>query len=453
MRKFLVLFFLFASLLIVPESFSKEVASSNLDGDSTTQKLANTFGTDLTKKSKDIKLKYKAGKGLEFKGGDAFKLKIGGRMQFRFDSADKNQEKRGSTSSDGSEGVSHDFQTRRFQLAFSGYAYSPNIFYKYVICSDKNGTGCAGADGIGIEDAYFGYKAGKVLKVTVGQMKIPHTLEEQTSSSSLTFVDRSSKHLTFERDHGIKLEAMMPNNKFKVIGFLGAGLGGNNSRASSAADVWDKIYVTRAELTPFGKMKYGQADLKKTDKLKVRIGASQLWWNDLNVNYTGSAFKEEDGSTSLDHAGKLDDRISDIASAYSKNGKTQLTGVTYLDVTSRTYDAGFKYKGLAGEAEYTTLTGHESILGNGSESLDWTRLQANYHITNGWVAGYRYGVRDNSDQQNDKIFEHTYQISKYFVGHNLKINVDYGYINEEQTTAGADDKQTRTFRIQAQLKF
>ena len=451
MRKFLVLFFLFASLLIVPESFSKEVASSNLDGDSTTQKLVNTFGTDLTTKSKDIKLKYKAGKGLEFKGGDAFKLKIGGRMQFRFDSADKNQEKRGSTSSDGSEGVSHDFQTRRFQLAFSGYAYSPDIFYKYVLCSDKNGTSCAGASGIGIEDAYFGYKAGKVLKVTVGQMKIPHTLEEQTSSSSLTFVDRSSKHLTFERDHGIKLEATMPNKKFKVIGFLGAGLGGNNARGSSHADVWDKIYVTRAELTPFGKMKYGQADLKKSDKLKVRLGASQLWWNGLNVNYTGSAFKEEDGSTALDHAGKLDDRIKDIATAYSKNGKTQLTGVTYLDVTSRTYDAGFKYKGLSGEFEHTTLTGDESILGNGKESLDWTRIQGNYHITNGWVAGYRYGVRDNSDQTKDKIFEHTYQVSKYFVGHNLKINADYGHINEEQTTG--DDKQTRTFRIQAQLKF
>ena len=55
MRKFLVLFFLFTSLLIVPESFSKEVASSNLDGDSTTQKLVNTFGSDLTKESKDIK--------------------------------------------------------------------------------------------------------------------------------------------------------------------------------------------------------------------------------------------------------------------------------------------------------------------------------------------------------------------------------------------------------------
>ena len=92
-------------------------------------------------------------------------------------------------------------------------------------------------------------------------------------------------------------------------------------------------------------------------------------------------------------------------------------------------------------------------MGNGSETLEWVRVQSNYHIKNGWVAGYRYGMRDSSDQQNDKTYEYTYQISKYFVGHNLKINADYGYINEEQATAGADDKQTRTFRIQAQLKF
>ena len=56
------------------------------------------------------------------------------------------------------------FQTRRLQLGFSGYAYSPNIFYKYVICSDKNGSDCVGADGLGIEEAYFGYKVGDVLK-------------------------------------------------------------------------------------------------------------------------------------------------------------------------------------------------------------------------------------------------------------------------------------------------
>ena len=451
MKKLSLFLFFFATILLSFNAISKEDPVSNLVEDSIGPKLVNTFDTDLATESTDIKMKYMAGEGLEFKGGDAFKFNLGARIQFRFESAEKNQEKRGATSSDGSEGTSHDFQTRRFQLSFKGYAYSPDIFYKYVICSDKNGTSCVGANGIGIEDAYFGYKAGEFLKLTVGQMKVPHTLEAQTSSSKLTFVDRSSKHLTFERDHGIKLDLSIPNNTFMLTGFLGAGLGGNNARGASQADVWDKIYVTRVEWTPFGKMKYGQADLKRSDQIKLRIGASQLWWNGLNVNYTGSDFKEEDGSTALDLSGKLDDRIKDIATAYSKNGKTQLTGITYLDITSSTYDVGFKYKGLSGEFEHTMLAGDESILGNGKESLDWTRIQGNYHIKNGWVIGYRYGVRDSSDQANDKIFEHTYQISKYFVGHNLKINADYGHINEEQILG--NDKQTKTFRVQAQLKF
>tara|TARA_Y100001936_G_scaffold69628_1_gene68647 strand:- start:2074 stop:3432 length:1359 start_codon:yes stop_codon:yes gene_type:complete len=452
MKKLSLTFFFFLIILVSFDSISKEDTVSNSLDDSITEKFVDTFGTDLVTESKDIKIKYKAGEGLEFKGGDAFKLSMGARYQFRFDSAQKNQEKRGSPSAEGSEGRSHEFQNRRFEFGFKGYVYSPDIFYKFVTCSDKNGTDCVGGgSGFAIKTAYFGYKVGENLKLTVGQMVVPHTLEELTSSSNLTFVDRSSKHLTFERDHGIKLEIAMPNEKFKAIGFLGAGLGGNNARRSDQADVWDKIYVTRFELTPFGKMKYSQADLKETDKLKLRLGASQLWWNGLNVNYTGSAFKSEDGSTPLDYGGKLDDRLKDIATAYSENGKTQLTGLTYLDVSSTTYDAGFKYRGLSGEFEHTTLSGNESILGNGKESLDWTRIQGNYYITNGWVAGYRYGVRDNSDQKKDKIFEHTYQVSKYFVGHNLKINADYGYVNEEQ--AIGDDKQTRTFRIQAQLKF
>ena len=38
-----------------------------------------------------------------------------------------------------------------------------------------------------------------MFKVTFGQMKIPFDIEEQTSSSSLEFVDRSAKRLIWER--------------------------------------------------------------------------------------------------------------------------------------------------------------------------------------------------------------------------------------------------------------
>ena len=81
MKNLSLTFFFFLSILVSFDSISKEDTVSNSLDDSITEKFVDTFGSDLTKESKDIKLKYKAGKGLEFKGGDAFKLKIGGRMQ------------------------------------------------------------------------------------------------------------------------------------------------------------------------------------------------------------------------------------------------------------------------------------------------------------------------------------------------------------------------------------
>ena len=85
MNKFFLPFFLFFSLIFISTVFSKELPEDSSSG------ILKNVTADLTKDSDDIKLKYKAGKGLEFKGGDAFKLNLGARIQFRFDSADYNQ--------------------------------------------------------------------------------------------------------------------------------------------------------------------------------------------------------------------------------------------------------------------------------------------------------------------------------------------------------------------------
>jgi hypothetical protein len=197
-------------------------------------------------------------------------------------------------------------------------------------------------------------------------------------------------------------------------------------------------------------MKKSQGDLKKTDKLQMRASTAYLSWKGIETTYSSTAFSEKVG-------GKFDDRLQDLWKTYKTyNGKASY-GLTQLDVTGWTYDAALKYKGISLEGEHTTLKGSENVLKIGDESINWLRLQGSYHIIDGWSAGYRYGKKDQSDRSNDLITEHTYMVSKYFVGHNLKINADYGYINEEQglSSAGAkqDDKQTRTFRIQAQLKF
>ena len=95
-------------------------------------------------------------------------------------------------------------------------------------------------------------------------------------------------------------------------------------------------------------------------------------------------------------------------------------------------------------------------MGKGTEELNWTRYQVSYHIRNGWVTGFRYGVLDQSDRASDEITEKTLTISKFFLGHNLKINADYGWLEEDlgpKTTVTSDQAETTTFRIQAQLKF
>ena len=160
MRNFAIICLLVASLFIAPAAFSKEVATANTDGDSATSKLSAIYGTELNTKAKDFKVSWKAGKGLTFKSGDAFKLSLGARIQARMDTWEK--------SDDTQDGRGYELGTRRFQIALKGYAYSPNIFYKYVFNSDKNGEEIAGGTkeaGLGIEDAFFGYKKG-MFKIT-----------------------------------------------------------------------------------------------------------------------------------------------------------------------------------------------------------------------------------------------------------------------------------------------
>jgi len=450
MNRFLLPFFLLFSLIFLPTGFSKDLHEDS------SSVIINNVTTDLITDSEDIKLKYKAGKGLEFKGGDAFKMNFGARIQTRFDYTKWNQEKQGSPGSttDGTTGEGADSQIRRFHVYLKGYVYSPNIFYKYVLCSDKNGSGCAGSSsGMGIEDAYIGYKFGDakepLAKLTYGQMKVPWSLEAQTSSSGLEFVDRSSKQITFERDNGLRLDGYLKNFATGTF-YFGTALGSNTQRDTSDLDINDNVYVTRLEIHPFGAMKKSQGDLKKTDKLQLTVSTAYLSWKGIETTYSSAAFSENVG-------GKFDDRLQDLWKAYKTYNGNVSYGLTQLDVTGWTYDAALKYKGIYLEGEHTTLKGSESVLKMGDESINWLRLQGSYHIIDGWSAGYRYGQRDQSDKSNDLITEHTYMISKYFVGHNLKINADYGYINEEQglSSAGAkqDDKQTRVFRIQAQLKF
>ena len=182
----------------------------------------------------------------------------------------------------------------------------------------------------------------------MGQWYLPFTVEAQTSSSNLEYVDRSANQLTFERDHQIRLE-IEPNSQIKATAALGAGLGGNKLKSNQAgegtsgdeSDGWDKVEVYRLEITPFGKMKYGQADLKKSDSVKLRFGAARLYWRDVNLKFDGDF-------DAVGSRGKFDDRLDDFETAYYKNDKNgaAFQGNSFYTMTATTFDAGIKYLSL-----------------------------------------------------------------------------------------------------------
>ena len=446
MRNFVIIYLLVASLFIGPAAFSKEVATANTDGDSAADKFATTFGSDLDTKAKDFKVSWKAGKGLTFKSGDAFKLSLGARIQARMDSWEK--------SDDTQDGRGYEFGTRRFQIALKGYAYSPNIFYKYVFNSDKNGEEIAGGTkegGLGIEDAYFGYKKG-MFKVTLGQMKVPFDSEEQTSSSSLEFVDRSAKRHIWERDHGIKFDLSPVKDQVQLTYFFGSGTGGNNTESffKQSGNTDDHIHAYRAQITPFGKYKFKQGDLKGGD-LKIRAGVAYVQWNNLSVNADYDIQNDADADYAV--KGKLDDILGKIELAMENAGMTP-AATTDLDVTAITYDFAAKMKGIAYEYNYSKLSGRDGDnAGVGKASTDFYRHQLSYTLPSGLMFGYRYAVMDESTGSNssqDKWIESTYGVSKYFAGHNLKLQADYVELVERKSGKDATDD---IYRIQMQFKF
>ena len=445
MKNLLIIYLLLTGLLLTKTSYSNEDGKANIDEGSSVQKLSDTLGTNLNKKAKDFNISWKAGKGLSFESPGEFKLSIGARIQARYDTWVK--------SDDPQDGRGNEFGTRRLQMTFAGYAYSPSIFYKYVFNSDKNGEEIAGGTkeaGLGIEDAFFGYKKG-MFKITFGQMKIPFDIEEQTSSSSLEFGDRSAKRLIWERDHGVKFDLSPIKNKVKLTYYLGSGTGGNNTESSfkQSGNTDDHIHAYRIDLTPLGKYKYKQGDLKGGD-LKIGIGAAYVTWNNLSVN---AAYEIQNDAGNDFVKGKLDDILDKLEIAFDNSGQTTAAS-TDFDVSALTYDFRAKMKGFAYEFNYSKITGKDQEnAAVGKASTDFYRHQISYTSPGGYMIGYRYSLLDESTGDNsngDNFIEQSYGVGKYFVGHNLKLQATYIDLKEEKPGDDADDD---IFMIQAQMKF
>ncbi|MGE0587834.1 MAG: porin [Cyclobacteriaceae bacterium] len=319
------------------------------------------------------------------------------------------------------------FMTRRARLKFDGFAYSPKLVYKIELAVAS--TDIAGGDSneFGntsriILDAVLKWNFAPDWELWVGQTKLPGNRERVISSQNLQFVDRSNVNSRFniDRDAGIQLH--YGKNKFAFVSSISLGDGRNI--VSNNVGGYD--YTVRGEYLPFGEFKSGGdyfgSDLSREEKPKLSIGVT--------YDYNDRAYHEQ---------GQLGDALP-----------------AQRDLETWFVDAHFKYNGWSSLLEYAHKTSPDGAAifdGNGNfvdafytgEGISW---QAGYLFKNNFELAGRYTQvsPERVTLRNDNT-QYTMGVSKYFVGHSLKIQSDVTLIKEDTR----DD--VLMTRLQVELSF
>jgi hypothetical protein len=191
-------------------------------------------------------------------------------------------------------------------------------------------------------------------------------------------------------------------------------------------------YTTRLELLPFGEFlsngEYKGSDHKREQTPKLMVAAT------FDSNQNAVKTRSNQGS-------------------YMFND----TGFYETDINTLFIDAMFKYNGFSFMGEYAHRTADNPIAINSDGSLtgdevlvgDGINLQTGYLFKNNLeVSGRFTNIKlDEKITGRNPQSQYTLGLSKYIVGHKLKIQTDLSYLSEE---AGQDGLM---FRLQLDIHF
>jgi hypothetical protein len=374
----------------------------------------------------------KFGKGLfNLVGKDStFTMKIGARMQFL---STNNW-----TIEDGSlNNPETNFSVRRARLKFNGFAFSPKLKYKIEIgLSNRDLSGASEFTSNApryILDAVVKWNFHENFELWFGQTKLPGNRERVISSGNLQQVDRSllNSRFNIDRDLGIQLRHHFNlSEKFVVKEAFSIAQG--EGRNITTGNIGGHQFTGRVEFLPFGnftsKGDYSGSDLKREKNAKLAIGVT--------YDHNNNAVKNR-----------------------SNQGSYMVTNTGFYETNINTVfiDAMFKYQGFSLMAEYAdrdagdpfaknldgTLTGDEVQVGNG------LNLQAGYLLTNDWEVSGRYtNIELDTNITGNKLEnQYTLGVSKYIVGHKLKIQSDVSYLSKGESNNGL------MYRLQFDIHF
>ncbi len=361
------------------------------------------------------------GKGLQFIAADSsFSLKFSTRFQVLYQGGE----------TPATQNWDDRFLIRRARLKFEGFAYTPKLEYKIELGLSNSDIGSDipfqtnNADNI-ILDAVAKWEMLPGLALWVGQTKLPGNRERVISSQKLQFVDRSllNSRFNIDRDAGLQLHHEHSVGQVILREIASVSMGEGRDITVNNSGGYD--YTTRFEVLPFGAFEgggdYVGSDIYREETPKLGIGAS--------FDYNDNAIRAR---------GQLGDFLSDER-----------------DLRTVFVDAMFKYRGFSSMAEYANKKATEGSVvaldteGNIEEVFvtgNAFNIQAGYLFENNWEVAGRYTTYDPTvvtglrEQQ-----QYTLGLSKYIVGHSLKVQSD---LTLQQEQNREDQFQ---FRVQFEL--
>ncbi len=319
------------------------------------------------------------------------------------------------------ESPEHNFIVRRARLKFDGFAYSPKLKYKIELGLTNRDV--SGANEFNrntpriILDAVLKWSFAKNFELWAGQTKLPGNVERVVSSANLQLINRSllNSRFNIDRDLGIQLRHksnlgghFLMKEKFSIS--QGEG------RNVTEGNIGGLQYTGRLEFLPFGKFKskgdYVQAAIKREETPKLMLG--------FTYNYNQNAVR---------------------ARGFAGNYLFRNDGSIYeTDQTTIFADAMFKYEGLSFMGEYAKRSAKDAI----AKNLDGTptgdivltgnaiNLQTGYMFESNYEIVGRYTTLD-FESETGKLPQEQYTlgVSKYVVGHKLKVQSDISYSTED----------------------
>ena len=374
----------------------------------------------------------KFGKGLfNLVGKDStYTMKVGARMQFL-----------SSNSWDINDGnltnPEANFLVRRARLKFNGFAFTPKLKYKLELgLSNRDISGASEYTSNApryILDAVIMWNFHENFELWFGQTKLPGNRERVISSGNLQQVDRSllNSRFNIDRDVGIQLRHHFNlSEKFVVKEIFSIAQG--EGRNVTTGNIGGHQYTGRIEFLPFGnftsKGDYSGSDLKREETPKFALGIA--------YDHNSNAVKNRSNQGSY--------MVTD-------------TGLFETNINTLFIDAMFKYQGFSFMAEYVdrdaknplvknsdgTLTGDEVQVGYG------LNLQAGYLLNKDWEVSGRYTniELDKDITGKNPESQYTLGVSKYIVGHKLKVQTDISYLSRDESNNGM------MYRLQFDIHF